>query len=124
MRHGDSTQSGAFFDTSGAKPAFFGIEDNGGLLFLRVGHHDVGWTHFHAKVAAVAYIGVEFLPSIGCHRVGRHIYFVTHVRSPFSIMNLSLSMELIVFFVAGSVRRFQIKVKRQLPDLNFVLLLS
>jgi hypothetical protein len=39
------------------------------------------------------------LPFVGCHGVGHHIYFLTHVGSPFSVMNPSLSMELIVLLI-------------------------
>ena len=55
MLHSDGTRSGAFFDTSGTKPAFLGIEDNGGVLLLWIGHHDIGRTHLYTKVAAIAY---------------------------------------------------------------------
>jgi hypothetical protein len=84
MSHGDRTRPWAFFNTSGAKPALFGIEDDGGFPFYRVGHHDIGRTHLDTEVAAIAYLRVEFLPFIGSHRVGRHIYLFTHQGSPFS----------------------------------------
>jgi hypothetical protein len=38
----------ALLDAHSTKPAFFGIEDNRGLVFLRVRHHHVRGTHVHA----------------------------------------------------------------------------
>jgi hypothetical protein len=86
MRHGDSSWPGAFFNTSGTKPAFFRIEDNGGFFLFWIRHHNIGRTHLYAKVATVAYGWIELLPFIGGWRIRRHVYFVIHFRSPFLVI--------------------------------------
>src|SRR4030042_4895205 len=97
MGHGDSPWPGAFFNQSRTKPAFFRIQDDGWFLFLGVWHHNIGWTHLDAKVAAITYIGIEFLPFIGSWWIWCHIYFVAHFRSPFLITlhngNVTLELE-------------------------------
>lgn len=82
MGHADGPGSGAFFDTGSTEPAFLGVEDYGWSLLFRVGHHNVGRTYLYAKVAAVTYGGIKFLPLIRCGRIGCHVYFITHERLP------------------------------------------
>src|SRR4030042_6944022 len=98
MGHGDSSWPGAFFNTSRTKPAFFRIQDDGWFLFLGVWHHNIGWTHLDAKVAAITYIGIDFLPFIRRHRIGYHIDFITHVRTPFSVLGVRVTAKMPVWF--------------------------
>jgi hypothetical protein len=82
MKHGDGSRPGAFFNTTGAIPAFFRIKDNGRLLPFRVRDHHIIRTNLHTEIASITNIGIEIRHPVRCRRIGYDIDFVTHWSLP------------------------------------------
>jgi hypothetical protein len=122
MGHAESA-SPTLFDAGPTKPTFLRIEDNGRFLLLRIGHHDIGGTHFDARVTAVAEDRVKLLPLVGCRGVGCHVDFVTHEGAPPDFSKL-VSMALIIFFIRRGIGRLQVKIQGEFPYFDPAVFLS
>jgi hypothetical protein len=89
MDHGYRSRPGAFFYTTGAEPAFFGIKDNRRLLLFRIGHHYVSRAYLHAQITAGTNIGIEFYSFVRCWRIRYHIDFGSHLTTSLSPFNFA-----------------------------------
>jgi len=82
MQHRYSSRTFAFENAATTVPALIGIQYNGGLLFLRIGHQDIGSAYLHTLIASIAYSWVKIYGPVWGGRVGNHIGLTIHARSP------------------------------------------
>ena len=79
MKHGNSTRSGTFFNTTAAVPAFFGVKDQGRFTLFRVRHHYIIRANLYTEITPAANIRVELNCPVWHWWVWHHIYFITHL---------------------------------------------
>ena len=89
----DGPGTGTIVNAAAAIPAFFRMQNNRWLAFLRMGYINIYLADFHAVVAAVAYIGIENHRLVRCGDIGDSLYFVfTHLflRKPLCLRIIAL----------------------------------